>query len=32
VVLLGANPLENIEALASVELVIKKGRVVFESR
>ena len=28
----GANPVENIDALASVELVIKEGRVVFESR
>ena len=32
VVLLGANPIENIDALASVGLVIKDGRVVFEPR
>ena len=32
VVLLGANPIADIEALASVELVIKEGRVVFASR
>jgi imidazolonepropionase-like amidohydrolase len=32
VVLLSANPIENIDALASVALVIKEGRVVFESR
>jgi imidazolonepropionase-like amidohydrolase len=32
VVLLGADPVTNIEALEAVELVIKEGRIVFRSR
>jgi imidazolonepropionase-like amidohydrolase len=32
VVLLDGDPTENIEALASVRLVVKEGRIVFESR
>ena len=30
-ILLPANPLENIEALASVDLVLKDGRIVYDT-